>query len=176
MSLDDRRKKILMIAGAGVVLFLFLWTVVLPKLGMGGMDNRIAQKTQELREMQQMYREFNELNAEVARLDQQIERNKDLSLMTELSEIAKRTDININDRVETITSKAAPKNDFYMEEVVEIRIKKISTEEFIRFLYAIEHSTKLMRAKKISAAARFDDPKLLDVIMEVSTFKPESTD
>jgi len=176
MSLDDRQRKIFMIAGAGVALLLFLWTVVLPKLGLGGLDKRIEQKTQELREMQQMYHDFNKINAEVALLDKQIERNKDLSLMTELSEIAKRSDLDINDKVETITSKASPKNDFYKEEVVEIRIKKIDTEEFIRFLFAVEHSTKLMRVKKISAAARFDDPKLLDVVMEVATFKNEAAD
>jgi len=169
LNLDDRQRKILMIVGAGLAVLLFLWIVVLPRLGIGGLDNKIAKKEQELQEITRLYKSFEQVKRDFNKIESAINRNQTMSLLSELSNITEK--LNIKQGIESMVSKAKPKNEFYQEEAVEIRIKKLTNEELTRLLYEIEHSTKVLRVRKLNVEARFDDPSLVDAVLEVSTFK-----
>lgn len=169
LNFDDRQKKMLMIAGAVLAVIMFLWVIVLPRLGIGGIDAKIEAKEKELREMTRLYGNFEQVKRDFTRIDTQITRNSELSLQSELSAIAER--LNIKQGVDSIISKARPKNDFYQEESVEIRLQKVTLEELTRLLYEIEQSPKVLRVRKLHIEGRFDDANLLNVVMEVSTFK-----
>ena len=158
-----------MIAGAGLAVLMFLWVIVLPRLGIGGLDAKIEAKKKKLREMTRLYGNFEQVKRDFTRIDTQITRNSELSLQSELSAIAER--LNIKQGVDSIISKARPKNDFYQEESVEIRLQKVTLEELTRLLYEIEQSPKVLRVRKLHVEGRFDDVNLLNVVMEVSTFK-----
>jgi hypothetical protein len=169
LNLDDRQRKIAVLAGGGVAVLLLLWTIVLPKLGIGGLDSKIAAKETELREMVRMYQNFETIKADVNRIELAINRNQDMSLLSELSQIAET--LGINKGIDSMVSKQRPKNDFFKEEAVEMRLQKINTEEMGRLLYEIEHSSKLMRVRKLHVENRFDDASLLNVVLDISTFK-----
>ncbi|NLH49584.1 MAG: type II secretion system protein M [Myxococcales bacterium] len=169
LNLDDRQKRILMISGAGVAVLLLLWTIVLPKLGIGGLDSKIAAKQRDLREMMRLYQDFEKVKKDVNAIEGGINRNKNLSLLSELSTIAEK--INIKQGIESMVSKAKPKSEFYKEESVEMRLQKIKLDELANLLYDIEYSSKVLRVRKLHIEARFDDPTLLNAVLEVSTFK-----
>lgn len=169
MNLDDRQRKILMIAGAAVAVILFLWVVVLPRLGIGGLDTKIESKEAELKEMLRLQHSFEQVKRDFTKIDSAIGRNRDLSLLSELSQIAEK--LNIKKGIDSMVSKTKPKNDFYQEEAVEMKIQKITIEELTRLLYEIEHSPKVLRVRKLHVDTRFDDRSLLNATLEVSTFK-----
>ncbi len=169
LNIDDRQRKILLLAGGGVVVLFFLWTIVLPKLGIGGYENRIEAKERELREMIHLYQSFEQIKSDVARIEKNINRNQSMSLLSELSILAEK--VGINEGIDSMVSKQKPKNDFYKEEAVEMRLQKVTLEEFGRLLYEIEHSAKLMRVRKMHLESRFDNASLLNVALEVSTYK-----
>jgi len=169
LNLDDRQKRILLIAGGVLAVLLFVWVIVLPRLGIGGLDDKIAKKESELREMVRLYKNFEQVKRDFNRIDTQISRNRDLSLLSELSAIAEK--LNIKQSIDSMVSKAKPKNDFYQEEAVEMRMQKLTLEELTRLLYEIEQSPKVLRVRKLHAETRYDDASLLNVTLEVSTFK-----
>ena len=168
--LDDNQKKVVYVAGAGVAALLFLWTVILPKLGVSGLDDKIAAKQHDLREMLHLYQDFEQVKKEVSANEIAIRNNKGNSLLSELSAIADK--LGIKGGIESMNSKPRPKNEFYQEESVEIRLQKINTEELTRLLYEIETSPKILRVRKTHVESRFDDPNLLNVVLEVSLFQP----
>jgi len=169
INLDEHQRKILLISGAGVAVLLFLWVIVLPRLGIGGLSGKIQERENQLTEMVRLYKNFEQLKSDFNKIEAAIGRNKDLSLLSELSDITER--LNIKKGIDSMVSKPKPKNDFYQEESVEIRIQKITTEELARLLYEIEHSPKVLRVRKLHVEDRFDDQSLLNVVMEVSTYK-----
>jgi type II secretory pathway component PulM len=169
LNLDERQRKIAFIVGAALAVVLFLWVVVLPRLGIGGLDDQIATKENELREMSRLYKNFDQVKRDFTRIDSQIQRNRDLSLLSELSSIAER--LNIKQGIDSMISKPKPKNDFYEEEAVEIRLQKVTLEELTRLLYEVEQSPKVLRVRKMHVETRFDDMSLLNVTLEVSAFK-----
>jgi type II secretory pathway component PulM len=113
-NLDDRQKRLLMIGGAVVALVLLLWTVVLPKLGFGSLGARIEARQRDLREMVRLYQDFEQVKREVNRDEAAIRGNKNLSLLSELSTIAEK--IGVKQGIDSMVSKAKPKNDFFQEE------------------------------------------------------------
>ncbi|MDP8222981.1 MAG: hypothetical protein P9L99_06450 [Candidatus Lernaella stagnicola] len=169
LNLDDRQRKIALFGGAGVAVLLFVWIVVLPKFGVGGLDSTIDTKESELREMVRLYQNFEQIKSDVTLIEKKIARNESMSLLSELSAIADK--VGITQGIDSMVSKQRPKNDFYKEEAVEIRLQKINLEELGRLLYEIEHSTQLLRVRKLHVESRFDDNSLLNVTVEVSTFK-----
>jgi len=169
LNLDDRQRRILLVAGGGVAVLLFLWIIVLPKLGIGGLDSKIEEKDAELREMIRLYQNFEQIKGDVSRLETTITRNKDMSLLSELSATAEK--LGISQGIDSMVSKQKPKNDFYKEEAVEMRLQKINTEDLGRLLYEVEHSTLVMRVRKMHVETRFDDPALVNVTLEISTYK-----
>lgn len=169
LNLDDRQRRILLFAGGGVAVLIFLWVVVLPRLGVGGLDSKIEEKERELREMVRLYQNFEQIKSDVSQLESTISRNKNMSLLSELSAIAEK--LGISQGIDSMVSKQKPKNDFYKEEAVEMRLQKINTEELGRLLYETEHSAKVMRVRKLTVDTRFDDASLLNVTLQVSTYK-----
>jgi len=173
LNLDDHQKRIAMIAGAVVAVLMLLWVVVLPRLGIGGIDDKIKLKENELREVIRLYKSFEQIKGDFNRIESQINRNQSLSLLSELSRIAEK--VNVKQGIDSMVSKAKPKNDFYQEEAVEMRVEKITLEELTRLLYEIEYSTKVLRVRKLHVEARFDDKTLLNAVLEVSTYKRQES-
>jgi hypothetical protein len=168
-NLDDRQKKIAYVSGAGVAVLLFLWTIILPKIGVGGLDAKIAAKQRDLREMLRTYQDFEQVKKEVTANEAAIRNNKNTSLLSELSTIAEK--LEIKQGIESMSSRPRPKNDFYVEESVEMRLQKITLEELSRLLYELETSSKVLRVRKLHIESRFDDPSLLNVTLEISMFQ-----
>jgi predicted Holliday junction resolvase-like endonuclease len=169
LNLDDRQKKILLIAGGAVAVLLLVWTIVLPKLGIGGLSGKIEARQRDLRDVLRLYQDFEQIKKEVNKNETAIRANRNLSLLSELSAITEK--LEIKQGIESMTSKAKPKNEFYQEESVEVRLQKINTEELARLLYEIEYSPKVLRVRKLHVESRFDDPSLLNVVLEVAMFK-----
>lgn len=173
LNLDDRQKRIAMIAGAAVAVMMVLWVIVLPRLGIGGIDEKIKIKENELREVIRLYKSFEQIKSDFNIIESQINRNKSLSLLSELSRIAEK--VNVKQGIDSMVSKAKPKNNFYQEEAVEMRVEKITLEELTRLLYEIEYSTKVLRVRKLHVEARFDDRTLLNAVLEVTTYKRQES-
>jgi hypothetical protein len=93
LNLDDHQKRIAMIAGAVVAVLMLLWVVVLPRLGIGGIDDKIKVKENELREVIRLYKSFEQIKGDFNRIESQINRNQSLSLLSELSRIAEKVNV-----------------------------------------------------------------------------------
>lgn len=174
MAISDREKKYITFGGGGLLVFVLLF-FVLPAL-MDGCSSTgggsIGKQKSDLDSIMALSKDFANVQAEFRKTEAKINRNQAFSLLTELENIANNSEVKTN--IESMDSKSKPKNDFFKEEAVEVRLVKITLKQLTTFLFNIEHSQKVLRVKKLHVQVRYDNKDLVDAQFQVSTFKPLS--
>ena len=171
MAINDREKKLVIFGGGGLVLFLVLWFLV-PALfsGDSGTIATVGKQKSDLDSIMRLYRDFANVQAEYNKIASKVVNQKNLSLLAELENLADQAEIKSN--IEAMESKPKPKNEYFKEEAVDIRLIKISLKQVLTFLYAVEYSPKVLRIKKLHLEVRYDNPDMMNAQIEVATFKP----
>lgn len=171
MALNDRERKIVIFGGGGLLAFLLLWFVI-PALFSG--DDQTAAGTDgsksDLEAIMMLYKDFANVQAEYKKIEGRINSRKDFKLLTELESLGEKAEISTN--IESMEDKPKPKNDYFKEQAVDIRLQKVTLKQLIAFLYSIEYSTNVLRVKKLHVEVRYDNPDLLNAQIEVATFTP----
>ncbi len=168
MTFTDRDKRILLILG------IFLGCVVLYLLvdwALGGSGkSSVEGKQRELREIVQLYRTFQKTQAAFKDAEQDKTRAGDFELLTELETLAQKA--NLKDHIVSIDKKAQPKNEFYEEDAVEVRLDKINIVQLMNYVYELEYSPKVIRVKELHVEVRYDNKDEMNVRVLVSKFSP----
>ncbi len=174
MPISDREKKFVIFGGSGLALFILLF-FILPAF-MDGCDSSgsgsLGKQKSDLDTIMSLSKDFATVRSEFRKTEVKINNNRSFSLLTELENIANNSEVKTN--IESMDSKTKPKNDFFKEEAVEIRLVKITLKQLTTLLFNIEHSQKVLRVKKLHIQVRYDNKDLLDAQLQVSTFKPLS--
>lgn len=165
----SRREQVMVGAAVVAVLLVVIWLGVIDpyREAMGRLDSQIRKRSSSL--------------VEVKKLQQDVRR-----LRQQLSEVSgrKAMDGPLFSYVETLTDQAGVRGNLasmrpqpatqqgdYRQQMVELKLEKITISQLVRFLFAIEYSGQGVQVKAMRIKRRFEDHSSLDVNLSVFTLE-----
>ena len=164
MKLEARDKKTLIIGGsvaAVIVLYAFVLSPFLTDLSRK--RDLIPKKERDLVEMKKLRDEYREVQKEL--LVAQEAASKRGPLLTEIENLTKRA--NLNSKIVSLKPQTGTQTGDFKESIVEIRLDNITLYDVVNYVYLLEKAT--LRVRKLSFKPRYDNPKLLNVTLLVSS-------
>lgn len=165
------REQTIALVGAGVAIILVIvLPVAIASSRIGKLEREVADGRRQFKEVVRAIEAYDRKRAQLAGLQQQLVGGYDQQISTTLESIAEQN--GIKDRIDSLKEKAAAPSDLFEEASVDVRLKRVSLQQLIDFLYAIEHHPeKMLRLKQLSVKPRFDNKQDLDVSFTVSTYR-----
>lgn len=164
MKLESRDKNTL-IVGAIAALIILLYAFVVSPLTTDLARKRelIPKKERDLAEMRVLKDLYHEMQQ---RLQQaQATAAKRGPLLTEIENLTKRA--NLNSKMVSLKPQAGVQTEAFKESIVEIRLDNITLYDIVNYVYLLEKDG--LRIKKLNFKPRYDNPKLLNSTILVSS-------
>ncbi len=164
MKLEERDKKFLIIGGIAAVVIL-LYTLVLSPLyaDLSRKRDAIPKKEHDLAEMRVLKNEYLEMQQRLQQL--QAMAAKRGPLLTEIENITKRA--NLSSKIVSLKPQAGVQAANFKESIVEVRLENITLYDIVNYVNQLEKAT--LRIRKLYFKPRFDNPKLLNATILVSS-------
>jgi Tfp pilus assembly protein PilO len=165
------RERILVGAAGGITVFgILLAGVINPLISMtDGVSARADSAEQQLEAMIRLRRDYDVVHANLSTVETRISANKEKrNLLTLLESLASQSSVTIN----SMEERKAQDDEKFKETRVEVRLKRVTLEDTVSYLHAIEASDRLLTVKSLRIKNRTDKSNLLDVTFNVSTFDP----
>jgi len=163
MNRLNPRERIIVGLGLIVVMGLVLWfALVTPYLNaMERLDRRISAHRHNLMRVEKMSNQINELRHQVANIDRHQKGKRPLfSLVENLTE-----QTGVREQLLSMRPQPATVQGKYRQQLVEIRLEKLSLAQLVKILHAIEYRSGGVQVKSMRVKPRFEDHSLLDVHM-----------
>jgi type II secretory pathway component PulM len=164
VKLEPRDKKTL-IVGAIAALIIVLYAFVVSPLTSDLARKRelIPKKERDLVEMRVLKDQYLEMNQ---RLQQaQAAAAKRGPLLTEIENLTKRA--NLNSKMVSLKPQTGVQTAAFKESIVEIRLDNITLYDIVNYVFLLEKDG--LRIKKLNFKPRYDNPKLLNSTILVSS-------
>ena len=164
MKLEPKDKKTL-IVGAIAALIIVLYAFVVSPLTSDLTRKRelIPKKERDLVEIRVLKDQYLEMNQ---RLQQaQAAAAKRGPLLTEIENLTKRA--NLNSKMVSLKPQTGVQTEAFKESIVEIRLDNITLYDIVNYVYMLEKDG--LRIKKLNFKPRYDNPKLLNSTILVSS-------
>jgi type II secretory pathway component PulM len=164
VKLDPKDKKTLII-GAIAALIIVLYSFVVSPLTSDLTRKRelIPKKERDLVEMRVLKDQYLEMNQ---RLQQaQATAAKRGPLLTEIENLTKRA--NLNSKMVSLKPQIGVQTAAFKESIVEIRLDNITLYDIVNYVFLLEKDG--LRIKKLNFKPRYDNPKLLNSTILVSS-------
>ena len=169
-GMSPREQTIALAVSAAVLVLIIVLPVTIASSRIGKLENEVAQGKSQLREIMHAIDSYNQKKAQLGQLQQTLAGGFDSSISTTLETIADQS--GIKDKIDSLKEKPAAPSDLFDEASVDVRLKKVTLQQTIDFLYAIEHhQEKMLRLKQLSMKTRFDNKQEFDVSFTVSTYR-----
>ena len=164
MKLESRDKKTLIIGGIAAAIIL-LYAVVLSPITSEVSRKRelIPKKERDVAEMRVLQEQYREIQMRLQ--EAQAAAAKRGPLLTEIENITKRA--NLSSKVVSLKPQAGVQTATFTESIVEIKLDGITLYDIVNFVYLLEQD--MLRIKKLNFKPRYDNPKLLNSIILVSS-------
>ena len=157
------REKTVVVAGLIVLLLLFAWFALLSPYikTIKSLDRKIAAHRHSLQKIETMREQINQLRQQLA--DVKILKQVAQHLFPLLESVAVQTGV----REQLLSMRPQPETTQgqFRQQLVEIRLEKISLPQLVKLLHAIEYRSGGVRVKSMQVKTRFEDPSSLDVNM-----------
>lgn len=164
MKLEERDKKILIIGGiAAAVILLFALVIAPIYTDLSRKRAAIPKKERDLVEMRQLKDQYLEMQQHLQQL--QAIASKRGPLLTEIENITKRT--NLSSKIVSLKPQTGVQSANFKESIVEVRLDNITLYDVVNYVNQLEKST--LRIRKLYFKPRFDNPKLLNATILVSS-------
>jgi general secretion pathway protein M len=164
--LSPRERVMVSAAAAAVSLFvLFLITTGVSR-SITARERRIESKTEMLSQIGKLTRGYRQAQAERQLLEARL-KGPPVQLMSFVSQTGSQSGVEVNDLRPGTPSTA----DGLTEESVEVNLARIDLPRLARLIDALERGPGVVKVRKIRVATRSDDPKLVDVTLQVSTWQ-----
>ena len=148
-----------LIVGVGLILWFALVTPYMNAIER--LDRRIAAHRHNLVRVEKMSKKINELRLQIANIDSRQKGGRPLfSLVENLTEQTGVRDQLLLMRPQPVTTQGK-----YRQQLVEIRLEKLSLAQLVKLLHAIEYRSGGVQVKSMRVKPRFEDHSLLDVHM-----------
>ena len=167
--LSDRERVMVLSATAAVVLFVIFLVTTGVSRSIGNREARIGSKTEMFAQIGKLTRGYRQAQAERQSLEARL-KGPPVQLMSFVSQTGAQSGVEVNDlRPGTPTTA-----DGLTEESVEVNLARIDLPRLARLLDALERSPGVVKVRKVGVATRNDDPALVDVTLQVSTWQMKS--
>jgi len=164
LKLESRDKKVLIIGGiaaAAILLYAFVLSPLTSDLSRK--RELIPKRERELAEMRVLKEQYLEMQQ---RLQQaQAAAVKRGPLLTEIENITKRA--NLSSKIVSLKPQAGIQTEAFKESIVEIRLDNITLYDIVNYVFLLEKDA--LRIKKLYFKPRYDNPKLLNSTILVSS-------
>jgi len=164
VKLESRDKKTL-IVGSIAALIIVLYAFVVSPLTSDLARKReiIPKKERDLAEMRVLKDQYHEMRQ---RLQQaQATAAKRGPLLTEIENLSKRA--NLGGKMVSLKPLAGVQTEAFKESIVEIKLDNITLYDIVNYVYLLEKDG--LRIKKLNFKPRYDNPKLLNSTILVSS-------
>lgn len=157
------REKTVVVAGLIVLILLFSWLVLLnPYIKtMKSLDRKIAAHRQSLQKVETMQEHISQLRQQLA--DVKILKQGTRPLFSLVESMAVQT--GVREQLLSMRPQPATTQGQFRQQLVEIRLEKITLSQMVRLLHAVEYRSGGVRVKSLQVKPRFEDRSTLDVNM-----------
>ena len=164
MKLESRDKKTLIfggVAAAAILLYVFVLSPLATDLSRK--RELIPKKERDVVEMRALKEQYQVMQQ---RLQQaQAAASKRGPLLTEIENITKRA--NLSNKIVSLKPQAGVQTETFKESIVEIKLDNITLYDMVNYVYLLEKDS--LRIKKLHFKPRYDNPKLLNSTILVSS-------
>jgi type II secretory pathway component PulM len=164
LKLESRDKKTLIfggVAAAAILLYVFVLSPLATDLSRK--RELIPKKERDVVEMRALKEQYQVMQQ---RLQQaQAAASKRGPLLTEIENITKRA--NLNNKIVSLKPQAGVQTETFKESIVEIKLDNITLYDVVNYVYLLEKDS--LRIKKLQFKPRYDNPKLLNSTILVSS-------
>jgi hypothetical protein len=163
VKLEERDKKFLLYGGP-VALILLLAIVLRPVYA--ELDRKrelIPRKEKDLAEIRVLKDQYLEMQRQLQQA--QASAAKRGPLLTEIENITRRA--NLTGKIVSLKPQAGVQTESFKESIVEIKLENITLYDIVNYVNLIEKDT--LRIRKLYFKPRFDNPKLLNSTIFVSS-------
>ncbi len=164
MKLESKDKKTLIIGGSVAAAILLYALVLSPFMDdLARKRDLIPKKQRDLEEMKELRDEYREVQKQLQVAQEAA--SKRGPLLTEIENITKRA--NLNSKIVSLKPQPGTQSDGFKESIVEIKLDNITLYDVVNYVYLLEKAT--IRVRKLSFKPRYDNPKLLNTTLLVSS-------
>lgn len=164
MKLESRDKRALIIGGIAAAALLLYVVALGPFLeDLARKRDLIPKKERDLGEMKRLRDEYREIQQQL-----QLAREaaaKRGPLLTEIENITKRS--NLSGKIVSLKPQTGTKTEGFTESIVEVRMDNITLYDIVNYIHLLEQAT--LRVRKLAFKPRYDNPKLLNATLLVSS-------
>ena len=164
MKLEPRDKKTLIIGGsvaAVIVLYAFVLSPFLSDLSRK--RDLIPKKERDLVEMKKLRDEYREVQKQLQ--EAQAAAAGRGPLLTEMENITKRA--NLAGKIVSLKPQTGTQTEGFKESIVEVKLDNITLFDIVNYVYLLEKAA--LRVRKLSFKPRYDNPKILNATLLVSS-------
>jgi type II secretory pathway component PulM len=164
LKIEDRDKKVLIIGGVLAVLIL-LYAFVLAPLYADIARKRAAipKKERDLAEIRVLKDQYLDMQQRLQQL--QAAAAKRGPLLTEIENITRR--VNLSSKIVSLKPQTGVQAANFKESIVEVRLDNIALYDIVNYVNQLEKAT--LRIRKLYFKPRFDNPKLMNATIVVSS-------
>jgi type II secretory pathway component PulM len=164
LKFSERDKKTLTIGGiaaAIIILYAFVLSPVTSELTRK--RELIPKKERDVTEMRVLREQYLEIQKRLQ--EAQAAAAKRGPLLTEIENITKRA--NLSGKMVSLKPQAGVQTETFTESIVEIKLDGVTLYDIVNFVYLLEQDA--LRIKKLNFKPRYDNPKLLNSTILVSS-------
>ena len=168
--LSERDRKLGAGLGAGVGLVVTVLVVYLASGHVQRLNADITVRARQLEDVRAMRADFRSSKDKLDQINAKLRANS-APPKSFLEEKARETRVEI----QSMEDRAAPPNDLFKAQVVEVKIKKATLANVTRFLHKIESSGAGMSVQSLELVPNHQDNKYLDGKIYVLALRPKET-
>lgn len=162
--LESREKRTLIIGGIAAVAILLYSFVLAPLYGdYAKKKERIPRMEEDLRTMHTLSEQYKEMKKRMEEVQAVSSRRG--PILTEIENMTRRA--NLSGKVVSIKPQPGVQTGGMKEDIVEIRLENVSLYDIVNFVHLLENAH--LRIKKLQFKQRFDNPRLLNSTILISS-------
>lgn len=164
MKLEARDKKVLIYGGIAAAAILLYALVIAPlSSDLSRKRDLIPRKERDLAEMRVLKEQYLEMQRQLQKA--QAAASQRGPLLTEIENITKRA--NLLSKIVSLKPQSGVQAANFKESIVEIKLENVSLYDIVNYVNLLEKAT--LRIRKLYFKPRFDNPKLLNSTILVSS-------
>lgn len=169
-GLSPREQTIALVVAAAVLILIVVLPVTVASGRISRLEAELLEGKKQFKNIMRAIETYDQKKAQLNQMQQLLNTGFDSSLSTTIESMAENS--GIKEQIDSLKEKAAAPSETFDESSVDVKLKKVSLEPLINFLYGVEHnSEKVLRLKQLSIKPRFDNKQELDASFTISTYK-----
>ncbi len=170
LGMSPREQTMALIGAAVALILVFVLPVTVASGRIGKLEREVQQGKGHLRDIIRAIDSYNRKKATLSQMQKSLAGGFDSSISTTLESMAEQS--GIKEKIDSLKEKPTSPSDLFDIASVDVRLRRVSLEQLVDFLYRIENQPdKMLRLRQLSIKPRFDNKQEMDVSFTVSTYR-----